>query len=73
MLMLSLVRSLTVLIPWMSNLAIWALHRRFHVREGADDREQGRQGAVSDAAVASAPILVPLNHPPAPQTKGDLS
>ena len=33
MLMLSLVRSLTVLIPWMSNLATWALARAFNVPE----------------------------------------
>jgi hypothetical protein len=33
MLMLSLVRSLTVLIPWMSNLAIWALARAFNMPE----------------------------------------
>ena len=31
MLMLSLVRSLTVLISWMSNLAIWALARAFNI------------------------------------------
>ena len=33
MLMLSLVRSLTVLIPWMSNLATWALVRAFNMPE----------------------------------------
>ena len=33
MLMLSLVRSLTVLIPWMSNLATWALARAFNMPE----------------------------------------
>jgi hypothetical protein len=33
MLMLCLVRSLTVLIPWMSNLAIWALARAFNMPE----------------------------------------
>jgi len=32
-LMLSLVRSLTVLIPWMSNLATWALARAFNMPE----------------------------------------
>jgi hypothetical protein len=33
MLMLSLVRSLTVLIPWMSNLATWALARALNMPE----------------------------------------
>ena len=33
MLMLSLVRSLTVLIPWMPNLAIWALARCLNMPE----------------------------------------
>jgi len=33
MLMLSLVRSLTVLIQWTSNLAIWALARAFNLPE----------------------------------------
>ena len=33
MLMLSLVRSFTVLIPWMSNLATWALARAFNMPE----------------------------------------
>ena len=33
MLMLSLVRSLTVLIPWMSKLATWALARAFNMPE----------------------------------------
>ena len=53
MLMLSLVRTLAVAIPWMLNLAIWLLarspptagtagarHRRFRVRAGAGGREQ---------------------------------
>src|SRR5215218_9289212 len=46
-----------------------ARHRRFRDRTGADDREQDRQGAVPDAAVSSAPFLVPLN--PHPSTKGE--
>ena len=33
MLMLSLVRSLTVMIPWISNLATWALARAFNMPE----------------------------------------
>ena len=33
MLMLSLVRSFTVLIPWMSNLATWALARALNMPE----------------------------------------
>ena len=69
MLMLSLFRLVAAAIPWMLNLATWLLarslnmpraagarHRRLRVRAGADDREQGRQGALPDAADASAPV-----------------
>ena len=85
MLMLSLVPLRRRLIPWMLNLATWLLarspehagtpgarHRRLRVRAGADDREQGRQGALPDAADASAPVAAAaLNHLPPTATKGE--
>src|SRR5947208_11261251 len=45
--------------------AVGARHRRLRVRAGADDRKQGRQGALPDAADASAPVaavaLIPVS------------
>ena len=81
MLMLSLFRSAAAAIPWMLNLATWLLarslnmprtagarHRRLRVRAGADDREQGRQGALPDAAAASAPVAAAPLIDPRPTT-----
>src|SRR5215216_6479724 len=52
--------------------AVGARHRPLRVRSGADDREQGRQGALPDAADASAPVapaaLIPVP-PKVPQAK----
>src|SRR5437899_10448889 len=50
--------------------AVGARHRRLRVRAGADDRKQGWQGALPDAADASAPVaavaLIPIS-PKSPQ------
>src|SRR5437879_9302654 len=49
-----------------------ARHRRFRVRAGAGGREQGRQGALPDAAAAPDPVPDPAliaNHPKSPDKK----
>src|SRR5437763_13505157 len=85
MLMLSLFRLVAAVVPWVVNLATWMLarspehaaavgarHRRLRVLAGADDRKQGRQGALPDAADASAPVaavaLIPVS-PKSPKAK----
>ena len=80
MLMLSLFRFVAAAIPWTLNLATWLLartlnmpaavgarHRRLRVRAGADDRKQGRQGALPDAADASAPVAAAALIPTPPK------
>src|SRR5437867_2173307 len=47
--------------------AVGARHRRLRVRAGADDREQGRQGALPDAADASAPVAAAALIAPPPR------
>src|SRR5947208_252686 len=57
--------------------AVGARHRRLRVRAGADDRKQGWQGALPDAADASAPVaavaLIPVSpkSPPKSPSKGE--